>query len=97
MATYSLDDLSIRWTTKFTEGGPRYNDLKPDRYEDQRIRNSIVHNLWLGYDVTPELNVYAGVNNVTNETWLDNPFTNWGRLNYSLLGRAYYAGINYRF
>ncbi|WP_412970789.1 TonB-dependent receptor domain-containing protein [Glaciecola sp. MF2-115] len=97
MATYSLDDLSIRWTTKFTQGGPRYQDLNPDRYENQNIEDSIVHNLWLGYDVTPEASIYIGVNNVTDETWLDNPFTNWGSLNYSLLGRAYYAGLNYSF
>lgn len=97
MATYNLDDLSVRWTTKFTQGGPRYQDLNPDRYQNQVIEDSIVHNVWLGYDVTPEANIYIGVNNVTNETWLDNPFTNWGALNYSLLGRAYYAGLNYRF
>ncbi|ALS34999.1 hypothetical protein PTRA_b0536 [Pseudoalteromonas translucida KMM 520] len=96
-ATYSLYDLTVRWTTKFTQGGPRYNDLNPDRYENQEIEDSIVHNVWLGYNVTDEANVYFGVNNVTNETWLDNPFTNWGRLNYSLLGRGYYAGFSYHF
>jgi outer membrane receptor protein involved in Fe transport len=97
MVTYNLDDLSIRWTTKYTQGGPRYNDVAPDRYEDAKIEDSIVHNFWMGYDVNEELNVYVGVNNVTDETWLNNPFTNWGRLNYSLLGRAYYAGLNYSF
>ncbi|SEL19077.1 outer membrane insertion C-terminal signal [Colwellia chukchiensis] len=97
MATYSVDDISVRWTTKFTQGGPFYADLNPDRYQNQNIRNSVVHNFWVGYDITPEANVYLGVNNVTDETWLDNPFTNWDRLNYSLLGRAYYAGVNYKF
>ncbi|GAA5132482.1 TonB-dependent receptor domain-containing protein [Thalassotalea piscium] len=97
MATYNLDELSVRWTTKFTQGGPRYNDLNPDRYENQEIEDSIVHNLWVGYDLTPTANIYVGVNNVTDETWLDNPFTNWGALNYSLLGRAFYAGVNYSF
>ncbi|MCW8863349.1 MAG: TonB-dependent receptor [Colwellia sp.] len=97
MLTYNLDDLSVRWTTKYTQGGPRYKDVADDRYEDIDIEDSIVHNFWMGYDINEELNVYVGVNNVTDETWLDNPFTNWGRLNYSLLGRAYYAGFNYSF
>lgn len=97
MLTYNLDDLSIRWTTKYTQGGPRYKDVAADRYENINIKDSIVHNFWMGYDINEELNLYIGVNNVTDETWLDNPFTNWGRLNYSLLGRAYYAGVNYSF
>ncbi|WP_448564631.1 TonB-dependent receptor plug domain-containing protein [Thalassotalea ganghwensis] len=96
-ATYSLDDLSIRWTTKFTQGGQIGIDLNPDRYEQQTLQNSIIHNLWVGYNLTPKANVYAGINNVTDETFLDHPYTSWGRINYSLLGRAFYAGINYSF
>ena len=97
-ATYSVSDLVVRWTTQFTQGGPIILDLTPERYENAEIDDSIVHNLWAGYDVIEGLNVYVGVNNVMDEKWVDNPYTSWGtQTGYSLLGRSYYAGVNYSF
>ncbi|MBR9728992.1 TonB-dependent receptor domain-containing protein [Shewanella intestini] len=97
LLTYRLNDLSARWTTKFTEGGDHTDDVSEELYEKLEVEDSIVHNLWVGYDINSSLNVYAGVNNVADKTWLDHPWTAWGPQNYSLLGRSYYAGLNYNF
>lgn len=97
-ATYSVSDFVVRWTTEYSQGGPVELDLNPERYESADVDDSIVHKLWLGYDVMEDLNVYAGVNNVMDEKWVDHPYTNWGtRIGYSLLGRSYYAGVTYSF
>ncbi|WP_066959520.1 TonB-dependent siderophore receptor [Microbulbifer sp. Q7] len=95
--TYSVADLTMRLTTKFTEGGPIDLDGNPERYENHVIRDSLYYNLWTGYQFTESTEGYFGVNNLTDESWRDHPYTSYGSANYSLLGRYFYAGVTVTF
>ncbi|MFV8782573.1 TonB-dependent receptor domain-containing protein [Microbulbifer sp. SA54] len=95
--SYYLNDLTLNLTTKFTQGGPIDLDGNPERYENSVIRNSLYYNLWAGYQVTEAAKAYLGVNNLTDETWTDHPYTSYGSANYSLLGRYMYAGVRFAF
>ncbi|WP_226661654.1 TonB-dependent receptor plug domain-containing protein [Microbulbifer aggregans] len=95
--TYSLNDLTLRLTTKFTQGGPIDLDGRAERYENSVIKDSLYYNLWAGYQVNEAAQAYVGVNNLTDETWTDHPYTSWGSANYSLLGRYMFAGVSFTF
>ena len=95
--TYYVDDLTLRLTTKFTQGGPIDLDGRSERYENSRIEDSLYFNLWSGYQVTESTQLYLGLNNLTNETWTNHPYTSYGSANYSLLGRYLYAGASLNF
>lgn len=95
--TYSLDDLTVRLATKYTQGGAIELDGNPERYEDPETPDSLYFNLWTGYQFSDSTEGYFGINNLTDESWTDHPYTSYGSANYSLLGRYLYAGLTMNF
>ncbi|SHF05423.1 Outer membrane receptor proteins, mostly Fe transport [Microbulbifer donghaiensis] len=95
--TYSLDDLTVRLATKYTQGGPISLNGNPERFEDPETPDSLYFNLWTGYRFTESTEGYLGINNLTDERWTDHPYTSYGSANYSLLGRYLYAGVTVNF
>ncbi|WP_105101566.1 TonB-dependent receptor plug domain-containing protein [Microbulbifer pacificus] len=95
--TYYVDDLTLRLTTKYTQGGPIDLDGRKERYENSVVEDSLYFNLWSGYQITQSTQLYLGVNNLTGETWTNHPYTSYGSANYSLLGRYLYAGLKLTF
>jgi outer membrane receptor protein involved in Fe transport len=98
VTTYALDNFSASWTTKFKQGGKRWLDRAEERYDNQEVTDSIRHNIRVGYNISDEANVYAGVNNVTDKNGTDHWLTSWGTRNaWDILGRSYYVGMTYNF
>lgn len=95
--TYYHGDLTLSLASKYTQGGPFNRNATPERYQDHRVRDSLYHNLWAGYQFNEMTQLYLGVNNLTNESWTNHPYTSYGSNTYSLLGRYYYAGLNLSF
>lgn len=107
--TYSLDELAVTWRARFwdevgdnnedSDGGllvgSPLNDLDAVYY----------HDLQAAYDVTDNINVYFGINNLFDEEpEVLGQATNYGSVGlntapeaYDILGRRYYAGISVDF
>ncbi|WP_299592838.1 TonB-dependent siderophore receptor [uncultured Microbulbifer sp.] len=95
--TYSLNDLTVMLTTRYTAGGPIELDGNPERFSRPETPDSLYYNLWTGYRFNDTTEGYFGVNNLTDESWTDHPYTSYGSANYSLLGRYLYAGVSLTF
>lgn len=95
--SYSLNDFSMRLTTKYTQAGPIDLDGRAERYQNNIVPDSLYFNLWTGYQVTESTQAYLGINNLTDKRWTDHPYTSYGSNNYSLLGRYMYAGVYLNF
>ncbi|WKD48132.1 TonB-dependent receptor plug domain-containing protein [Microbulbifer spongiae] len=96
-STYYLDTITLRVTAKYTQGGPIDLDGRHERYENSVVEDSLYFNFWSGYQASNAVQLYLGVNNLSNETWTDHPYTSYGSANYSLLGRYLYAGASLTF
>ncbi len=96
-ATYSLDNFSATWTTRFIERSFLL-DISPngDIPEDQDIAfisSQSTHDLNLTYQLNDNISIFGGVRNLfdkTPEGFVNNPL-------YDIVGRRVSLGVNARF
>ncbi|TQV75647.1 TonB-dependent receptor [Aliikangiella marina] len=97
---WSLDDLSVSWTSRFVDRSARYNVSPPpgDTSEPEDISPSYIgsvttHDISASYDFSSDVSVYAGIRNVGNKL----P-PGWTRSTiYDSIGRRFFAGATFRF
>lgn len=95
--TYSRDDWTATWTTRYVDNSALY-DVSPegDTPEDihpHSIGTMITHDLNGTYDVTDSISLRAGVRNIFDKLppgYTSDPI-------YDLVGRRFYAGVNFAF
>ena len=96
-ATYSLDDLSVTWQSRFIDRVVTY-DVSPggDIAEDQQhgyVPSMVTHDLSFNYIVNENLKLNAGMRNIFDKLpkgWTNNAM-------YDLVGRRAYAGVTVSF
>jgi iron complex outermembrane receptor protein len=82
---YSKTD---RWTREILAGDPDYTD---SRYF--RVKQKWDHDFSAAFDVTEQVNVYAGINNVFDQK----PEFGYSSYPVSAMGRYFYAGARMNF
>ena len=95
--TWKKDDLTIRYGFDYFSETYRFDrttrTASPDKVAPQYMKYSAKasHELYAGYYVNDKLNVYVGVNNLTNEK------PDIGEVAYPVgpVGRFFYLGFNY--
>ena len=96
-ATYSLDDLSVTWQTRYIDRVVTYDVSpgggSPEDLELGYIPSVTTHDLSFNYIVNDHLKVNAGLRNIFDKLpagWTNNPM-------YDLIGRRAYAGVTVNF
>lgn len=101
---YQRDQLSVTWESRYIDS-LRLVSFKsltenPDSQDPLFTGSTIYHDLNLNYQMTEELKLTAGVNNLFDQ---DMPFMMMGAGRipgsglYDNIGRNYYAGVSYNF
>ena len=96
-ATYTLDDLSVTWQSRYIDRSVTY-DVSPGGGSPEDLENGYVssmttHDLSFNYIVNDHLKINGGIRNLLDKLpqgWTNNPL-------YDLVGRRAYAGITVNF
>ncbi|WP_394203030.1 TonB-dependent receptor domain-containing protein [Shewanella waksmanii] len=96
---YRIEDFTASWTMNYIGESDFDNDPAEGEYPewfDNKVSAYTYHSLNLNYRANDNISVYAGVDNLTNETPPALPGLNTGSLLYDGVGRKYYAGVKIR-
>lgn len=101
-AAYNSDDFSLVWTGRWIDGATVTNDpallaccLPPD---DTTVPSVIYHDLYGSYQITDNIDVFLGVNNVADKEPPRHPNTYAGNGTfYDVLGRYLFLGAKASF
>ncbi len=99
-ATYTITDWSAHLSLKYI-GSSRisYTDTEgtDGEYPQNHIPSVVYANVRGGYQINDTMDLYVGVNNLTDKAPPVFPETAAGSSSYDGVGRAYYLGLNYQF
>ncbi len=89
--SYALGPWQLGWDVRFTDSSKISNDAQPEEVPVNQVDSVTYHDLNLRYWFNEEIELFAGVNNLTDE---EPPSTlNLGNLRYDAIGRYYFAGV----
>lgn len=95
---YRLDNFTASWTMNYIGETTFNKNASAEEYPDwfdNKVDAYTNHNLYLSFDYSKNLNLYLGVNNVTDKKPQYLPGLNAGGLLYDGIGRRFVAGVNW--
>jgi len=89
--SYAIDRWQVGWDVNYVGRTKILNEVQPEQLSLNRIKAEVYHDLNLRFIIRDGIEVYGGVNNVTdNKPPL---FLNAGSTLYDGVGRYYFAGL----
>ncbi|NVJ98191.1 MAG: TonB-dependent receptor [Alphaproteobacteria bacterium] len=91
---YSYNDLTVSFSTKWWQGGYVDNNHRDDNwYSHPKAPGHIVNDLYVSYNLTDDLMMYVGIDNVFDNDTPNHINTAYGTSMYGNVGRYFFGGV----